>query len=262
MSTFDPRIPTLTWLTIETTLFLAVIVLALRRRAGQEAAAYLLSLYAGIALALQGSETAWRAGLLNVSDPVVFIQLHWYGALSLAFLLVLILRAFLRMGGSEGWVATGVFWLIALMLLADNAFDLPNIVWSGGNWVLPREQLNFGAAGLGWAVFTIGGVVTARRAYKNMRQPLHRNRLIYWLPIYLLSITADMLFFSEQVVWGQALRLVSVWLLVYVVVTHHLPDVRRIMRSTLIYVSTTLLVVLFYVAGFTFSQYAFQAAPG
>ncbi|NOY98725.1 MAG: HAMP domain-containing histidine kinase, partial [Chloroflexi bacterium] len=30
----------------------------------------------------------------------------------------------------------------------------------------------------------------------------------------------------------------------------------------LIYVSTTLLVVLFYVAGFTFSQYAFQAAPG
>jgi signal transduction histidine kinase len=45
------------------------------------------------------------------------------------------------------------------------------------------------------------------------------------------------------------------------VLTHNMPDARQLVRRMLIYVITTLLIVAFYVAGFTLSQSLFRAVP-
>ena len=259
MSNLDPRVPALILFVIEAAIYLSVIAMLLRRRAGRASASYLMSLYAGIALLLQGSEAAWRADLLGGMSATALHQLHWYGTLVLAFLLVLVVRSFLQLGGIEGWLAAGIVWLIVLLLLASNIFQLPEILWSDAVNILSLEQLIFGVAVIGWAVFNGSSTLIVREAHRTTTEPLHRNRITYWLPILVFMISADMLFIQTTAVWGGMLRLIGAWLAAYALVTHHLPDVQQIMRSVLIYVVTTLLTIFFYIVAVTFSL---SALPG
>lgn len=261
MSAIDSRLPVFILFILEVVIYLAIFVMVIRRRAGQESSAYLLSLYVGISLLLQGSHSAWQTGWLNGINGQFFEQIHWYGLLMLAFLLVLVLRSFLRLDGGEGWLGLGIFWLILLGLLGSNAFQLPDTITLANN-TIPREGLVFGTAVIGWFLFNISTVLIARRAHQRITEPLHRNRLVYWLPILFMLISADFLFANGVTFWGSLLRIVGTWLLAYVVVTHHLPDVQQIMRSALIYIITTLLTILFYLVTFTSAQVAFPVIAG
>ena len=257
MSSLDPHLPLLLLFIVETVIYLAVIGMVLRRRAGQESAAYLTSLYAALALLLQSIEAAWQAGLLNKLTFLTLEQLHWYGTLALSFLLALILLAFLQKRGNEVWLGAGILWAMILSLLSYNSFQLPDVLWPDEVWALSREWLGFGVAVFGWVIFMGGAMTIFRSAYISTRQPLHRNRLTYWLPIFFFTVSADILIINNLANWGAPLRLIGTWLLGYIIVTHHLPDVQQIMRSALIYIITTILAILFYLAGFSFAQYAF-----
>ncbi len=140
-------------------------------------------------------------------------------------------------------------------------FGLPDTIWTNGRWSLPRDDLPFYLILLGWLIFLVSGLLAVRRAFRRSKQPLYRNRLIYWLPFFFLIAANDILIFTNNTLPGNPLRLAATWLMGYVVLTHNMPDVRQIARRLLVYVITTLLIVAFYIAGFTLSQSLFRAVP-
>lgn len=254
MFSLNPLFPLYLFFTIEVIVYFSIIGMVLRRSEGQKLAAYLTGLYVFLALLIQSGELAWQANLLPKLNAFTLEQLHWFSSLALSFLLILIFYAFLEKEKHEIWLGIGIFWAAALILLALDLFQLPDILWTDGTWMIPRERLGFGVVTLGWLNFTLGTLFAFRRAYKNTRQPLHRNRLLYWLPIFALLMSADALFINNLPNWGAPFRLIGVWMLGYIVVTHYLPDLQQFIHNALVYVSTTLLASLFYLVGFSVAQ--------
>ena len=240
-------------------LYLPVIVNALRGQAGHQTVHYLLVLYALIGLLLGLGEAFWRGELIAISHET-FLIYQTYAALLLSVVMLLVVSIFLRRQGWPWLVAAGVLSVI-LFLVAQNVFSLPKTIWSNGSWSLPRDDLPFFLIVLGWLIFNVSAIAAVRSAYRRSKQPLYRNRLTYWLPFFLLIITNDIFIFFKNPLLGNFPRLAATWLMGYVVLTHDIPDMRQIMRRVLIYVITTLLIVAFYIAGFTLSQTLFRAVP-
>ncbi len=243
--------------------YLLVIFYAFRRQHGQGTGALLASLtslYALSAMALTLFEAFWRDGRLPALNQRAFLDLQIFGMAALAFWMLLTIVGFLRRG-LWGWVGAGAFWGLGLGLILSNRLNLPAVLWTNGEWMLPRERLGVVWALLGWVVFWLGGAITLQRAYRNTRQPLLRNRLWYWAPIFFLLLINDALIIIGTPLPGNLLRLAMALLIAYAALSHDLPDVRQIARRLLVYFITTFLIVLFYITGFVFSQRVFQAAP-
>ena len=242
-----------------TALYVPVIVNALRGHDGHQTVHYLLALYALIGLLLAAVEAFWRGELIAFSRQT-FLTYQTYAAFLLSVVMLLVVSVFLRRQGWPWLAAAGVI-VVVLFLIAQDVFHLPDVIWTNGTLSLSREKLPTYLSILGWLVFNISGMVAVRRAYRHSKQPLYRNRLTYWLPFFLLSIANEVFIFFNVPLYGNPLRLAAAWLMSYVVLTHDTPDVRQIVRRVLIYVITTLLIVAFYIAGFTLSQSLFRAVP-
>jgi signal transduction histidine kinase len=240
-------------------LYLPVILNALRGQEGHQAVHYLLALYALIGLLLGVGEALWRAELTVISRAT-FLVYQTYAALLLSVVMLLVVSIFLRRQGWPWLVFAGVL-VVLLFLVAQDVFGLPDTIWTNGTWSLPRDDLPTYLIILGWLVFNVSAIAAVRTAYRSSKQPLYRNRLTYWLPFFFLIIINDVFIFFKAPLFGNPLRLAAAWLMGYVVLTHNMPDARQIIRRALIYVITTLLIVLFYVAGFTLSQSLFRAVP-
>ena len=241
-------------------LYLPVIVNALRGQEGHQTVHYLLALYAMVGLLLALGEALWRGRLVAFISVNTFQVYQTYAALLLSVLMLLVVSVFLRREGWPWLVVSGLL-VIFLILFTQDVFGLPDTIWTNGQWSLPRDDLPFYLILLGWLIFLVSALAAVRRAYRRSNQPLYRNRLTYFVPFFFLIATNDILIFSNHTLPGNPLRLVATFLLGYVVLTHDLPDVRQIVRRALIYVITTLLIVAFYIAGFTFSQSVFRAMP-
>ena len=240
-------------------LYIPVIVNAMRGMEGHQVVHYLLGLYALVGLLLGVGEALWRAELVSITRAT-FLAYQTYAALLLSVVMLLVVSFFLRRQGWFWLVIAGVLAVI-LFLVGQNVFGLPKTVWTNGTWSLPRDDLPTVLIVLGWLVFNISAMAAVRSAYRRSKQPLYRNRLLYWLPFFFLIVVNDVFIFIKNPLLGNFLRLAAAWLMGYVVLTHNMPDMRQIMRRVLIYVITTLLIVAFYIAGFTLSQSLFQAVP-
>jgi len=262
MPTLNTTLPFIIWMAVEIVLYLGVLVLVFQKKTVQKLPRLLLGLYALMGFFFRNTYTLWHAGIFPGINQIVAAQLSQYGILIQAFLLLLLLRAFLRKEDSEVWIGIGLTWMTLIVLIENNAFALPDVLWTNGTWSLTSNNLTFWLTVVGWAGFMFNAMLTLRLAYKTTFQPLHRNRLTYWIPALLLLVSADTLYFLGNAAWGEPAALAGAYFLTYIVLTHHLPDVRQILRNVLVYVITMLLILLFYVAGFTFTQYSFQTAPG
>lgn len=103
--------------------------------------------------------------------------------------------------------------------------------------LLPRQldPVNFRVVAVSlWAV--IGGriVATLSFAYHQTRlQPLHRNRLTFWLFILLSLILSDGFWFTEQYNLALIWRWMPLLVMALVGLTYKLPDMRLIVRQIL-----------------------------
>jgi signal transduction histidine kinase len=242
-------------------LYLPVILSAVRRREVQANAARLVVAYAGLAMLLQGLTTAFLLDLAPIS-PQDYLEVALFGMLILAILLALLVRAFLRLEGGLAWYVAGIAWPVIILLVATNAFGLPDVLWRNRSGVLLRDNLALGMLVVGWAAFVTGGIVLLLRAYRRRREPLYRNRMSYWAPIFLLLIASDMLGAYSGAEWGGALRLAGTALMGYVTLTHDVPDLREILRRSTMYIVTTLLAALLYAAGLFLAQALFPQLRG
>jgi signal transduction histidine kinase len=240
-------------------LYLPVIVNAIRGQEGHQTVHYLLALYALVGLLLGAGEALWRSELTVLSEST-FEVYQTYAALILSVLMLLVVSIFLRRGGWP-WLVVAAVLVVLLFLAAKNVFGLPTTIWTNGQWSLPRDDLPFYLILLGWMIFLSSALAAVRTAYRSSKQPLYRNRLTYWLPVFFLILINDAFILARNPIPGNPLRLASTWLMGYVVLTHNMPDARQLLRRALIYVITTLLIVAFYIAGFTLSQSLFRAIP-
>ncbi|HXF86442.1 MAG TPA: ATP-binding protein [Anaerolineales bacterium] len=244
-------------------LVLAVLYLPLlarlQQRTEQGAAGLLLSLYAALAMVLDVLEGLWLGEVWKI-DRILASDLQIYGALTLSVLLILTVSAFVRRDG-WGWFGIGVFWGLGIVGIVLNVFGFEEVIWTNGAVALTRERLTIAWSVLGWMLFTFAAIFVVRTVHARSRQPLLRNRLNYWMPVFLLVILNDILLLAPSQFPGNPLRLVATAMAVFVVVTHDPPDLREVARRVLTYIITTLVILTFYVAGFTASQTAFNALP-
>ena len=247
MRVFDPSLVQLVLLTLLASLYLPIILFAVQRLEKQESAGWLVILYAMLAFIFGFFEALWRGGKIDISEAV-FLNMQAYGALALSFVMMLEVYAFLRRTILWTWIGVAVFWALGLAIL------IPDVLGLG-------EQAGTIWSALGWAVFMVGTARVIYITYRQTHQPLYRNRLSYWTLIFIFVLVNDLMIFSRAPLPGNLLRLAVAIVAAYVILTHHIPDLRQIIRIGLVYSITLLLIVVLYVAAFLISQSAFSSAP-
>ncbi|MGZ9167239.1 MAG: hypothetical protein ACXW4U_18870, partial [Anaerolineales bacterium] len=228
-------------------LYLPLLFTLLQRHEGHETAAILLGTYALIGALLDVGEGMWRSGRLFIASREIANDLQIYGALLLAFLLTLTVVAFLRRD-LRAWLGVGAVWAVGFLLIVLNVFRLGNVIWTNGRYALTLERLAPTWAVLGWLLFMISSVLIVRSAYARSRQPLLRNRLNYWTPVFLLVAFNDVLVLDGIALPGNPIRLAAIALATFIVVTHDPPDLVEVSRRIVTYIITTIVIVGFYVA--------------
>ena len=241
-------------------LYLPLLFTLIQRHEGHETAAMLLGGYALIGALLNVAEGLWRSGRFPVASLQVANDLQIYGALILAFFLILTILAFLRRD-LRAWLGVGVIWVVGFVVIVLNVFGFGDVIWTNGSYSLPLDRLAPTWAILGWLLFMIGSILTVRSAYTRSRQPLLRNRLNYWTPVFLLLALNDVLILGGIPLPGNPIRLAAIALGTFIVVTHDPPDLVEVSRRIVTYIITTIVIVGFYVAGFSASQTVFNALP-
>lgn len=244
---------------ILTAMYLPVLVSVSRKHEGQETAAALLGAYALIAMLLGIGDVLARSGQWRV-NPLFALDVQLYGALLLALVMLLVTLEFTRRE-IWTWLTIGALWGLGIAAILSNVFGLGEVIWTNGAMTLTRDRLAPALSALGLFVFTVGALVTVRSSYARSRQPLLRNRLNYWTPVFLFILTNDILLIVGRQIPGNLLRLFAASLAAYIIATHNPPDLRVIARRVLTYVITTIIIVVFYVTGFSASQTAFEALP-
>ena len=260
MAGFDPAFISFTLLSIAAALYLPVIFFAILRREGQEVTAGLVILYALIGVGLGIFEAFWRDGRLSQLESLAFGDIEVYGALTLAFLMTIIAYVFMRRA-PIGWLIVGGVVGIVLAILLIRKCSSPRVVWSSGDFILTNDRLGVMWAVAGWLVFMLGAAFAVTEAYQQTRQPLLRNRLVYWTPTFLLIAINDGLILAGINFPGNLFRLLAAALMSYLALPHDLPDVRQIMRRVLVYLITVVLIMTFYVLGVSFVVAIFRALP-
>jgi signal transduction histidine kinase len=246
---------------LETLLYVPIIVSAFRRRQEQDTAALLVASYAAVALVLAALETAFLLAAPAVTAGL-YLQASLLGTLVLAILLIPLVRTFLRVSGGLGWYLAAIAWPVLAILLAEDAFRLPEVIWQTSERVLLRSHLPLLMVVAGWVVSVGASVVLLFDAYRRSRQPLYRNRISYWAVIFALVVAKDLIFLAADPLWGVAPRLAATALILYVMLTHHVSDVRDVLRRSTIYVATTLFVALVFAVGLFIAQAALPPLRG
>src|SRR5262245_19971032 len=256
----SPQTLNLILLFVLAALYVPVLINLIENRSGQEDAATYLSIYLVIGLLLDVGEGLWRGGQLRIATPRVANDFQLYGALALSFLLTLTVLSFTRRE-LQAWLILGAVSILGFAIILPNLLRFGEVIWSNGTFALTLDRLAPTWAVLGWIVFTLGAIINVRAAYARARQPLLRNRLNYWTPVFLLAILNDIFIIIGFPLPGSPIRLGAAALATFIIITHDPPDLREIARRVLTYIITTIVIVSFYIAGFSASQTVFKALP-
>jgi signal transduction histidine kinase len=256
---FDLTLPSLS---LSFVVCLIIAIVALRQHLFGGEVGYWLALYATVTSLWALAQIGQRLGLLAAFREEFLARLPLYGLLILAWMFLHLTRSFLRLEGPGwNWWWPGVVWIAGLLLLDLNALRLPEVLISTPAWVVTRQGITFGMLMVGWGIFISAASLLTVRVYRQTMQPLHHNRIRYWVPILALIVLSDALFLMGRVGLSSGFRLLGICLTAYAVLTHRLPDVRHTAREGLSYLITIALAVGLYVAGFLIAQSIFREAP-
>lgn len=236
-------------------LYLPVVFFAIQRREeGQGMATWLVVLYALLALVINIAEAIWQD---RGDNTFLFQELQTYISFTLAVILIITMQVFNKNDLWWSWVAYWVGWGLALALILTNALNLPDILWTNGELILYRSRLGPALIILGWVILTIAMILSLANAQRQSRQPLLRSRLGYWGVPIIFTLLNDILLFSGVLIPGQPFRLFAAIGMAYVVGTHYVPDIKNITRRVLIYITSIISIVGFYITGFLIIQALF-----
>ncbi len=238
-------------------LYLPIIFFAVQRRdETQGASIWFAASFALLAMVMNVAEAIEA----SKSGTLPFQEIQTYLAFTLMAILMLAFQTFLRRQTWWIWVGVWILWMLGLALILTNALNLPDVLWTNGTLTLPRSRLGPSWIILGWLIVSISLVLAISNTSKEDLLQLFRDRLNYWWSTAFLLFISDTLLFSNQSITGQPLRLLVAFLMVYVISTHDVPDLKQIIRRVLVYVVISAAIVGFYVAGYLLLQAVFGKA--
>ena len=250
---------------VESALYLLLVAVALASSDFQKRARRALILYVSLSFLWMSIQAAWRLGWLDFpgADAHLLARAPAYGLFLRALLFLHLSRSFLRLEGTRrGWWGLGLAWLALLVVLDGNLLSLPDVWWESRAGTVQRTGFAFALLIVGWAVFALATTLLTLSAHRRSQQPLHRNRIKYWVPALAFTVAGDAVFLAEREALGAALGLLGALIATYAVATHRLPDVRHAMRRASSYLPITLISVAIYTASFATTQHLFQNLPG
>ncbi len=226
---------------VESLVYVLLIFLAFRRRERLPAAWLMVYALAGFAFQLVRMVTnfGWLPIKLSAID---FQRMDQYGAIVLALIFYQTVSVFFEKERGRLWLIGAVVWTLVVIVLQHNL----------------QLLLVF----ITWVVFTGLSIQLLLRAIGQLRHPLQRNRLIFWIPILFLVIANDVLIIYRQDTQGGYLRLGATALMAYVILRHHIPDTRDLTRQFLIYITTTFVTMSIYITGYLAANYTFSQVDG
>jgi signal transduction histidine kinase len=248
-------------------LCLLVIGVVLRRRGFREQTVQLLVAYSVILCLLELMRALFYLEWLPFLTPALSRQILLYGALVLAWLFLHLSRFFLLLKGAGwGWWGSGVIWIAGLIGVENGLVPLPEPLVDIQRRLLPGQDPVFSLLLLGWALFAGGALVLTVIAYFRMHQPMHRNRIVYWLLASILTIAGAVLLFvfpdARLEPLSRGLYLVGITGAAYAVLIHRLFDIRYAVRRIVAYLVSTLLMIALYTGFFLAAHYLFRTIPG
>jgi signal transduction histidine kinase len=221
----------------ESAVYLLLIFLAFRRR--ERGPALWLLIYSLVGFAFQLVRMLADFGLPIVRSVDFLQRMDQYGAILLAFIFYQTVRTFFEKEQSRWWIVVPLAWMVGVAFLQNTLLLFVT-----------------------WVIFTGASAILLLRAVGQMHHPLQRNRLVFWIPIFLLTIANDVFIIYREDAQGGYLRLGATALMAYVILRHHIPDTRDLTRQFLIYITTTALTMAIYITGFLIANYIFSQVPG
>jgi signal transduction histidine kinase len=163
--------------------------------------------------------------------PVPITNNHWHLEESISLLMCLLLFQCLLSFLGKDFQPTIFFGGLAFCTTAIVLNDLALILIAGMFFILLDMLILF-------------------RCIARTHQPLHRNRLYFWVPLLLLAAGNQLSLYYLLGAYAGEFRLGAGLILFYLVLRYHIPDVRDFLRQFIINLLTTLLSIVVYIVGF------------
>lgn len=250
-------------LSVEALAYLAVASGVLWTRGTQVRLTNLLAALAGVSGLWAFSQMAAGAGWLTLLTAGFVARMPSYWLLLLAWVLLYLNRAFLRLEGSPPrWWMLGGAGVVVAVVLGENLLALTDILQITPRVRFYRDGVAYGFLLAQWAASLGGAVALTARSYAAAQQPLHRNRItVWWLALGCMVMGAVQVF-SGVVLLGSLFHLVGTLFAAYVVLTVNLPDVRQLTRRALGFLIVTSFTAALLWGAFLLAQQAIWSAAG
>src|SRR5574341_1180152 len=221
---------------------LAIAIVVVLKRGFRDQTTWTLVGYALLSGAWEIVLGLGRLGWVAYLTTALMVWVSAYAIIGLALLFMILNRSSWRAEGIGGawWLVAAAGIGIVVVLQMDQIPALASLP-------IGPPALALGVAFLAWAGLAGGVVHLTVRTYRSTTQALHRNRVLFWVPVVLIALAADVAFFVGRWDVSALIRLSATLLAAYIVAAHHLPDVKRISRLLLTFVITTLVAVVLYV---------------
>jgi signal transduction histidine kinase len=248
-------------------LCLLVIGVVLKRRGFRERTVQLLVAYSAILCLLELVRALSYLEWPSFLTPDISGQILLYGALVLAILFLHLSRFFLLLKGAGwGWWGLAVVWIAGLIGVENGLVPLPEPLLASQRRLFPSQDPAFSLLLLGWGLFMGGALVLTVVTYFRLHQPMHRNRIVYWLVASILTIGGAVLLFvfpdARLEPLGKGLYLAGITGAAYAVLIHRLFDIRQAVRKIAAYLASTLIMIALYTGFFLAAHYLFRTTPG
>jgi len=234
--------------------YLSIASLVLRRRG--EAVARAVSLY-GAAAAI------WEIGLALLYQgwftPQAPNFLMWHvtmGGYILTLFFLLVNLEFLQANReARTWFWLGLVWGVCLLLAVTDLLPLSRLMPEASRVTLLRVVI-----ALSWLTLFFSMGMATIVAYYRASQPLHKNRLIFWILALGFIAGGDALLLADATALGEGLRIIGVVIAAYVALTHNLIDLFEMALKSILLLLTTSLAVVAYAGIFLIMQAQIQSA--
>jgi signal transduction histidine kinase len=232
---------------VQGTVYLLLTCIALLRQKAHPRSARVLMLYTLLSLAWLAAQLALGKTWLPFLMDDFVARLPLYGLLLMAVVFLWFTWIYQRVEGTSwGWWVLGLAWISILLLVDSNLVTSAQVLWTGGGWMILRQDFILSGIGLGWCVFMSAASITTLQQYRHSQQPLQRNRSRYMAAVTLLIVAGEATFLAAYWTLGGLLRLSGVLLAAFAALTVRLPSFRRALLRSLSYLITTGLALLFY----------------
>jgi signal transduction histidine kinase len=249
------------YLTLALITYVLVLSLLLKRRGFRDRSGPVLFAYLLLAFAWTLVWALGYTGWFGFSASGLAGRIPDYGLLVLAVLFHQLSCVFLhRPGPGWRWWTLGLVALLLAVVFYENPFQLP--LAALGPWQLAVPGLGLALLVVGWGFFMGRTCILTLSAYREARQPLHRNRYRYWMLTLTLVVGAGALHLARLEPAGVICQHLSALSAAYLMLTYQLPDSRGMVRAAATVIITILLALIIYPVGFVAADSIFRPVSG